>query len=44
MRKRASLDETQRFFTKHHRIIVPLTVKDGGRPDMPGGNGRLWGC
>ena len=27
-RRRAPLDETRRFFTKDHRVIVPLTVND----------------
>ena len=32
---RAPLDETQRYFTKDLRIIVPLTVKDRERMDLP---------
>ena len=38
MRQWGPLDETQRYFTKDHPIIVPLTVKDGERPEIPSGN------
>ena len=37
-RRRAPLDETQRPFTKDHPIIVPLTVRNGERPEILRGN------